>query len=484
MLLPLSLSLSLSLDIPPPSNTAELGEYIGQLVPAAAFFAFESPRALARAPGLLTGDLDIDEGAGAGSVAVGMAAGGGGKALLAEGEAVPSEWSDISAFAEYQGLRAQIDAMESGGLTIPYLRELKPGSTEVNYNTYNYLGLAKLEEVKDASVAAVVTYGTSMSSSPIVGQPSVNVQLEKELVSFMGTEAAVVFIGGWQANVTTIDVLVGPGDLVLCDTLNHNCCVVGQKLSGATIMPFPHNDFKQADKILTAVRRQFRRVLIVIEGVYSMDGDIPDLPAFVALKKKHSALLYVDEAHSLGTLGATGHGICEHFGVAPTEVDVLMGTLSKAMGSCGGFIAGSKALVELLKFTAGGFVFSCGATPAAAAAALTALRVLQREPERVTALRARARLFTRLAAELGLDTGRTMDGAPVIPVVIGGSHKCVALSQVLAEQDGINVKPIVYPAVEENQARLRFFMSYLHTEEQIEHTVRSVARRLAEANKK
>ena len=150
----------------------------------------------------------------------------------------------------------------------------------------------------------------------------------------------------------------------------------------------------------------------------------------------------------------------------------------QALGSCGGFIAGSRALVELLKFTAGGYVFSCGTTPAAASAALTALRILQHEPELVNGLRQRAALFMRLARELGLDVGRSMDGAPVIPVVVGSTHECVALSTSLLE-DGVNVKPIVYPAVEENQARLRFFVSYLHTDAQIEHAVRAVARRLA-----
>ena len=214
---------------------------------------------------------------------------------------------------------------------MPYLKELNQAVQSVNFNTYNYLGLSKDETVKAASKEAVDEYGTSMCSSPIVGQTSVNVQLEHgNLLPFMKCDAACLFIGGWQANVTTIDVLVGNGDLVLCDSLNHNCCVTGQKLSGATVIPFPHNDYMQADKILTAVRRRFRRVLIVIEGVYSMDGDIPDLPQFVELKKRHKALLFVDEAHSLGTLGKTGHGVTEHFGIETREVDVLMGTLSKA----------------------------------------------------------------------------------------------------------------------------------------------------------
>ena len=218
--------------------SAELGDFVGHPVPPAAFFTFESPRALATAPGLLTGSLDIDGSAGASAVSTSAP-------VLGEGEDIPETWHCIEQFGEYVELRAQIDAMESGGLAVPYLRELKADTTEVNFNTYNYLGLAKRDEVKDASVAAVKSLGTSMSSSPIVGQTSINVELERKLAEFMGAEAAVVFIGGWQANVTTIDVLVGPGDLVLCYTLNHNCCVTGQRLSGATVMPFPHNDFRQ-----------------------------------------------------------------------------------------------------------------------------------------------------------------------------------------------------------------------------------------------
>eukprot|EP00937_MAST-01D_sp_MAST-1D-sp2_P005197 g5197.t1 len=212
-----------------------------------------------------------------------------------------------------------------------------------------------------------------------------------------------------------------------------------------------------------------------------MDGDIPDLPRFVELKRRHKALLFVDEAHSLGTLGRTGRGITEHFGLEPGDVDVMMGTLSKAFGSCGGFIAGSRALVDLLKYTAGGFVFSVGSTPAAAAAARTAMRILRREPERVDGLRARSALFMRLAKQHGLDIGRVVDGSPVIPIIVGSTHKCVQLSQDL-KGEGIDVKPIVYPAVEENQARLRFFMSFTHTTEQLEHTVSKLVQCLAALN--
>src|SRR4029078_3616155 len=168
---------------------------------------------------------------------------------------------------------------------------------------------------------------------------------------------------------------------------------------GARRRPFPHNDWRAVDELLTEVRREYRRVVVVIEGVYSMDGDFPELPAFIAIKKKHKALLMIDEAHSLGALGKTGRGITEHFGVNARDVDLLMGTLSKAMGSCGGYIAGSKEVVEYLKYTSPGFVFSCGLPPSGVAAALASLRLLQKEPQRIVRLQANSRLFLTLAKE-------------------------------------------------------------------------------------
>jgi len=270
--------------------------------------------------------------------------------------------------------------------------------------------------------------------------------------------------------------LMGPGDLILHDALAHNSIMQGAIMSGARRRPFSHNDWKELDAILSEIRPEYRRVLVVIEGVYSMDGDYPELPKFVGVKKKHKALLMIDEAHSIGTMGSHGRGICEHFGVDPREVDLLMGTLSKSFGSCGGYIAGCSELVEYLKYTAPGFVYSVGLSPPNAAAALASLHLLKEEPDRVARVQANSRLFFQLAKERGLNTGLGND-TPVVPVIIGNSLHSLKLSRRLFER-GINVQPILYPAVEEKAARLRFFITAVHTDEQIRDTVAAVAEEL------
>jgi 7-keto-8-aminopelargonate synthetase-like enzyme len=208
------------------------------------------------------------------------------------------------------------------------------------------------------------------------------------------------------------------------------------------------------DVLLSGIRHGYRRVLIAIEGVYSMDGDSPDLPRFVELKKKHRSLMLVDEAHSLGTMGATGRGVGERWGTARTDVDLWMGTLSKSLASCGGYIAGSAQLIEYLAYTAPGFVYSVGLSPPNAAAALAALTALRAEPQRVARLGELSALFLRLARERGLDTGLA-SGSPVIPVIVGNSVKSLRLARALFER-GINAQPILHPAVPERSARLRF----------------------------
>jgi len=195
------------------------------------------------------------------------------------------------------------------------------------------------------------------------------------------------------------------------------------------------------------------------------------------VKKKHKALLMIDEAHSLGALGKTGRGLTEHYGVNPRDVDLLMGTLSKAMGSCGGYIAGSKELVEYLKYTSPGFVFSCGLPPAGAAAALASLRLLQQQPERVERLQSNSRLFLTLAKERGLNTGMSNNTA-VVPIITGNSLHALILSRAMFER-GISVQPILYPAVEEEKARLRFFITSSHTEEQLRHTINVLTEEIA-----
>lgn len=272
--------------------------------------------------------------------------------------------------------------------------------------------------------------------------------------------------------------MFGKNDLVLYDALSHNSILQGCFLSGASLVAFPHNDFATLDSILLERRHRYQKVLIVIEGVYSTDGDIADLPSFIKLKKKYKTFLMVDEAHSLGTIGTTGRGIAEYFGENPTDVDIWMGTLSKSFASCGGYIAGSAAIVEYLKYTAPGFVFSVGMSPPNAGATLAAIEVLQAEPERVTRLQDRAKLFLALAKEHNLNTGMSKD-SPVIPIIVGDSLKSIQLSQNLFKK-GINVPFMIHPSVPHNEARLRFFVTCNHTEEQIRFTVQTLAQELAQ----
>ena len=243
-------------------------------------------------------------------------------------------------------------------------------------------------------------------------------------------------------------------------------------------LPKPLPRFNELQSILEEVRDSYRRILVVIEGVYSMDGDYPELPKFVEVKNKYKSWLMVDEAHSIGTMGDHGRGISEHFGVPGSDVDIWMGTLSKSFGSCGGYIAGCSELIELLKYTAPGFVFSVGLSPTNTAAAMASLRTLKAEPERVQTLRARSKLFLDEAKKRGLNTGASSD-TPVIPVITGNSLHALLLSRKMYEA-GVNVQPILYPAVEESAARLRFFINCTHTEEQILHAVEAASEALRE----
>ena len=348
------------------------------------------------------------------------------------------------------------------------------GRPFVNFSSYNYLGLNGDARVSAAAMRAVERYGTSVSASRLVsGERPLHRELERALAAAYGVEECVAFVSGHATNVSAIGCLFGARDLVVHDALIHNSALLGIQLSGAQRRSFPHNDWAALEDLLARERRSFQRVLIVLEGVYSMDGDLPDLPRFVEIKHRHRAFLMVDEAHSFGVLGRRGLGIREHFGLDGGAADIWMGTLSKTLASCGGFIAGERALIENLKFAAPGFVYSVGMAPPLAAAAHAALECMLAEPERVAALQARGRQFLALARDAGIDTGSS-EGFSVVPAITGGSVKAARLAQALYER-GINVQPILHPAVPENSARLRFFLSSQHTAEQIGGAVRALA---------
>lgn len=352
------------------------------------------------------------------------------------------------------------------------------GQEYINFSSYNYLDLCGHPEVNAAAKAAIDTDGTSVSASRIVsGERKLHAELETAITELYGVEDCITYVSGHATNVSVIGQMFGARDLVIHDALAHNSIIQGALLSGAKRIVFAHNDLDNLEDILVRNRSKCERVLIVTEGLYSMDGDVSPLDKLIEIKKRHKAFLMVDEAHSLGVVGERGLGVRELYAIDGKDVDIWMGTLSKSFAGCGGFIAGTHALVEYLKFTSPGFVYSVGMPPPVAAASLAAIKLMQREPERLKRLYANARKFLELARESGLDTGLSQ-GHAIIPVITGNSINAVRLSNALHDR-GINVRPIIYPAVEEKAARLRFFISSAHNEEQIRTTIDVIVEEMA-----
>lgn len=397
---------------------------------------------------------------------------------------IPEKFSRFDKFPGYEKVAITQAAARKLGIENPFFKThdgvadattMIGGKPYINFSSYNYLGLSGDARVNRAAKEAIDRYGTSASASRLVaGERPIQRELEEAIAGLYEVEDCIAFVSGHATNVTTIATLFGPKDLIVHDSLIHNSVFEGIKLSGATRRAFNHNDPASLENILGEIRGNFERTLIVIEGLYGMDGDIPDLPRFIDIKQRYKAFLMVDEAHSLGVLGETGRGIREHFGLPGSAVDIWMGTLSKAFAGCGGYIAGEKALVEHLKYAAPGFVYSVGIAPAMAAASLEAIRIMLAEPERLGALRERAGYFLVQANSKGIDTGLSQ-GYAVVPAIVGSSLKATKISQRLFEQ-GINVQPIIYPAVEEKAARLRFFISHTHTPAQIDQVISSLER--------
>lgn len=397
----------------------------------------------------------------------------------------------LVSFDEHPAARAlelQRALAQAAGLNVPFYKVIEPrpeggvridGVEVVDFSSYDYLGLNHDPRVVAAARQAVQELGTSVSASRLIGgERTVHGALESAIADMLGVEASVCFVSGVLTNMTAIATLVGSKDLVVHDALAHNSLLQGVRLSGAHRVAFPHNDWEALDRILTERRAAFERVIVALEGLYSMDGDVPDLPRFIEVKRRHRAMLMVDEAHSIGVLGRTGRGLGEHFGIDASDVDIWMGTLSKTLAGCGGYIAGSRALVEILRFSAPGLVFSVGLSPALAAASLEAIRVMLDEPVRVERLAERSRLFHRLAGEQGIPVGNAA-GHAIVPVILGDSRRTLRLTSLLLER-GIHVPPAIPPGVEPARSRLRFFLNATHSEEQVRRTVEVLAAALGE----
>lgn len=384
----------------------------------------------------------------------------------------------------YQQMKFQRSFADFAKLQNPYYRlhEVRAGATSVvegrpvtNFASYDYLGLNGHPEITEAVSRAVAEYGSSVSASRITaGERRVHRDLEQALARNYETEDCIAFVSGHAGAVSSIATLLGPKDLIVHDALIHNCVVVGAQLAGCARRLFPHNDLDALEAMLAAERHRFERVMIVSEGLFSMDGDGPDLARLIEIKTDFSAWLMIDDAHGLGVLGPTGRGIFEHQSVAPQGVDLWLGTLSKSLVSCGGYVAGCAAVVDLLKHQAPGFVYSVGMPATNAVAATVALDLMVREPERIQRLQRQSQRFRERACAAGLDRGESW-GFGVVPIVIGETVPTVILAERLLEQ-GVNAFPIVPPGVPEKAARLRFFINATHSDAQIDDAIDCLVR--------
>ena len=346
----------------------------------------------------------------------------------------------------------------------------------VSFANYDYLGLASHPMIKAAAAAALDTLGIGALGSRLVGgERSTHRHLEAGLAKFLGVEAALTLVSGYLTNVTTISHILGSHDVLFIDELSHNSIVSGAKATTAETIIFRHNDLDHLDFLLRERRGNYRNALIVAEGLYSMDGDIADLVSLVEIKERRRAWLLIDEAHSIGVLGSKGRGLWEHSSVDPQQIDLIIGTLSKTLASCGGFVAGKESVISWLRYTLPGFVYSVGLSPVITAAAETALQLMQQETWRIERLRQNAELFVDLAHDAGLDTGPAI-GRGVVPILFSDSLETLAASSHLMD-NGYYVPPIIQIGVPKDQPRLRFFLSALHTEAEIKGVTDLLANR-------
>jgi len=335
------------------------------------------------------------------------------------------------------------------------------------FASYSYLNLLGHPKIEAAARDALLLYGTGTHGVRILaGTLPLHEDLEWAVARFKGTEAAMTFSSGYMANLATVSALVGRNDIVICDKYNHASIVDGCLLSCAKFMRFRHNDMADLERRLQQANPNAGR-LVVVDAVFSMDGDIINLPEVSRLCRGYGVLLMVDEAHSLGVLGETGHGIEEHFGLEDV-VDVKMGTFSKAIPSVGGYVAGSRELITYLKHTARGFVFSAALPPAQAAAAMASLEVIEQEPERVRKLRYNVGLFLGGLEGRGFNTLNSE--TPIVPIICGEDEQAYQMTK-LCQEEGIFVLPVVPPAVPVGLARLRANVMAAHSEEDIAYAL-------------
>jgi len=382
--------------------------------------------------------------------------------------------------------REQLEAANEADLN-PYFRLLTSqagpivemeGRETIMLGSNNYLGLTGDERVKNAAREALDRYGTGVTGSRLLnGTTPLHVELEEELAAWMQTGDAIVFPTGYQSNVGCLQAILGPEDTVICDSGDHASLLDGCKLSGAKLRPFRHNQTDKLEKMLQRAAGDGGGVLVVVDGVYSMEGDLPDLPRVVELAKHYGARIMVDEAHGVGVLGERGAGATELFGLED-EVDLRMGTFSKSLASCGGFIAGSREVVDYMRITSRSFIFSASGVPAAVGAALEAVKICRNEgPPLFRRLLDNAGYLRQGLEELGLNViqpGTLPDGSvattPVVPVVVGEDWTAILLWKALYDA-GVYVNVAIHPAVPPGGALLRTSLMATHEKEHLDRAL-------------
>jgi 8-amino-7-oxononanoate synthase len=379
---------------------------------------------------------------------------------------------------------------------LPYFRVLTSeagpvvemeGRETIMLGSNNYLGLTGDERVKQAARDALETYGTGLTGSRLLnGTTPLHLELERELADWMGTSDAIVFTTGHQANVGCIGTILGPGDTVICDSADHASILDGCKLSGAKLRPFRHNQMPKLEKMLERAAGDGGGIMVIVDGVFSMEGDLCNLPAVVDLCERYGARLMVDEAHAVGVLGVRGTGTAELFGLED-RIDLRMGTFSKSLASCGGFIAGPSDVVEYLRIASRPFIFTASAVPAAVGAALSALRIIRAEgPGLMARLLDNATYLRQGFRDLGLvvvEPGTLPDGTqattPVVPVVVGEDWQAVLLWKALFDA-GVYTNVAIHPAVAPGGALLRTSLMASHQREHLDRALEILSETIKE----
>jgi len=342
------------------------------------------------------------------------------------------------------------------------------GKEVINLASNNYLGLTTHPQLREAAIDAIRKYGVGSGAvRTISGTMSLHMQLEERIAAFKNVEACVVFQSGFAANAGTVSAILGPEDHIISDQLNHASIIDGCRLSKAKIHVFPHKDVAAADQILADLASDPGRKLLISDGVFSMDGDIGPLPGLVEVAEKHGAIMMVDDAHSSGVLGRNGRGTIDHFGLHG-RVHIQVGTLSKAIGALGGYVCGSRDLIEFLYHRARPFLFSTSHPPSVAATCLAAFDVLEQEPERIEKLWGSTRYFKHGLTSAGFDTG--ISETPITPVIVGEAKAAHEFSRVLFAE-GVLATGIGFPTVAKGRARVRTIVSATHTKEELDRAL-------------